>query len=104
MITILPKPFLQRSGLIVCGTCGKHYRRKTTVSGVIWVCTTYNTYGKKACASKAIPESVLYELTANISLGDLTAIRAEKDNTLVFCFKDGNGYEAITKRSGKSIK
>ena len=77
------------TGLIVCGTCGKHYRRKTTVSGVIWVCTTYNTYGKKGCASKAIPESTLYELTADIPLGDLTAIRAENGNTLVFCFKDG---------------
>ena len=77
------------TGLIVCGTCGKHYRRKTTVSGVIWVCTTYNTHGKKACASKAIPESILYDLTADIPLGDLTAIRAEKDNTLVFCFKNG---------------
>ena len=77
------------TGLIVCGTCGKHYRRKTTASGIIWVCTTYNTYGKKGCASKAIPENVLYELTANIPLGDLTAIRAEKDNTVVFCFKDG---------------
>ena len=77
------------TGLIVCGTCGKHYRRKTTASGVIWVCTTYNTHGKKACASKAIPESILYDLTADIPLGDLTAIRAENGNTLVFCFKDG---------------
>ena len=77
------------TGLIVCGTCGKHYRRKTTASGVIWVCTTYNTHGKKACASKAIPESILYDLAADIPLGDLTAIRAENGNTLVFCFKDG---------------
>ena len=77
------------TGLIVCGTCGKHYRRKTTASGIIWVCTTYNTHGKKGCASKAIPESTLYELTADIPLGDLTAIRAENGNTLVFCFKDG---------------
>ena len=77
------------TGLIVCATCGKHYRRKTTASGIIWVCTTYNTHGKKGCASKAIPESVLYELTADIPLGDLTAIRAENGNKVVFCFKDG---------------
>ena len=77
------------TGLIRCSVCGKKYRRKTTVSGVIWVCTTYNTHGKKACASKAIPESVLYELTADMAISDLTAIQAEKDNTLVFCFKDG---------------
>ena len=56
---------------------------------MIWVCSTYNTYGKKGCASKAIPESILYDLTADIHLSDLTAIRAENGNTLAFCFKDG---------------
>ena len=80
-------PFTQ---LIVCANCGKHYRRKTTATGIVWICPTYNTHGKKACAdSKAIPENVLYELTADTPLGDLTAIRAEKDNTLAFCFKNG---------------
>ena len=77
--------------LIVCANCGKHYRRKTTATGIVWICSTYNTHGKKACAdSKAIPENVLYELTADTPIGDLTAIRAEKDNTLVFCFKNGS--------------
>ena len=75
--------------LIVCANCGKHYKRKTTATGIVWICSTYNTHGKKACASKAIPESVLYELTADTPIGDLTAIRAEKDNTLIFCFKNG---------------
>ena len=60
--------------LIVCANCGKHYKRKTTATGIVWICSTYNTHGKKACAdSKAIPESVLYELTADTPLGDLTA-------------------------------
>ena len=76
--------------LIVCANCGKHYKRKTTATGIVWICSTYNTHGKKACASKAIPESVLYNLTADTPLGDLTAIRAEKDNTLIFCFKNGS--------------
>ena len=85
--TVATYPF---TGLIVCANCGKHYKRKTTATGIVWICATYNTHGKKACAdSKAIPESVLYELTADTPLGDLTAIRAEKDNTLAFCFKNG---------------
>ena len=88
------------TGLIVCATCGKHYRRKTTASGVIWVCTTYNTHGKKACASKAIPESILYDLTADIPLGDLTAIRAENGNTLVFC--RGDGTQAVKRWKDRS--
>ena len=78
------------TGLIRCSVCGRKYRRKTTASGIIWVCATYNTYGKKACASKAIPESTLYELTADMAIGDLTAIQAENGNTLLFCFKDGS--------------
>ena len=86
--TVATYPF---SGLIVCDGCGKHYKRKTTATGIVWICSTYNTHGKKACAdSKAIPESILYELTSNISISDLTAIRAEKDNTLIFCFKNGS--------------
>ena len=75
--------------LIVCANCGKHYKRKTTATGIVWICSTYNTHGKKACASKAIPESVLYELTADTPIGDLTAIRAENGNALIFCFKNG---------------
>ena len=87
-MTVATYPF---TGLIVCDGCGKHYRRKTTATGIVWICSTYNTHGKKACAdSKAIPESVLYELTADTPIGDLTAIRAEKDNTLIFCFKNGS--------------
>ena len=86
-MTVATYPF---TGLIVCDGCGKHYRRKTTATGIVWICSTYNTHGKKACAdSKAIPESVLYDLTADTPIGDLTAIKAEKDNTLVFCFKNG---------------
>jgi len=85
-----PKATYPFTGKIVCAGCGKNYRRKTTATGVVWICTTYNTKGKKACASKAIPESVLLELTADIDISDLTAIRAEKDNTLVFCFTDGS--------------
>ena len=88
------------TGLIVCANCGKHYRRKTTASGVIWVCTTYNTHGKKACASKAIPESILYELTADMAIGDLTAVRAENGNTLVFCW--GDGTQAVKRWKDRS--
>ncbi len=71
------------TGLIVCGCCGAHYRRKVTATGVVWICSTYNSQGKAVCASKQIPESTLTELTADIPLSDLTAIRAENGNVLV---------------------
>ena len=78
------------SGLITCGCCGARYSRKVTHGGPVWICRTYNSQGKVACPSKAIPERVLDSLTADISLGDLTALRAENGNRLVFCLRDGS--------------
>ena len=86
-------PFI---GMVVCGGCGKHYRRKITKAGPVWICSTFNTMGKAYCPSKQIPESTLISITEEVlgstdTLYDkITAIRAEKDNTLVFCFKDGS--------------
>ena len=47
------------SGMLVCGNCGKHYVRKTTATGAVWICPTYSTKGKAACSSKRIPENTL---------------------------------------------
>ena len=77
------------TGMIVCGHCGKKYRRKIKSSGAVWICPTYNLKGKASCASKAIPEPVLDELTALVDLRDITEIRVENNNRLVFCFNDG---------------
>lgn len=84
------------TGMVVCGGCGKHYRRKVTKTGPVWICSTFNTMGKAYCPSKQIPESTLISITEEVlgstdALYDkITAIRTEKDNTLVFCFKDGS--------------
>lgn len=40
------------TGLLVCANCGKNYRRKVTKGGPVWICSTFNTLGKAACASK----------------------------------------------------
>ena len=89
-----PKPPQQDrypfTGLIVCGKCGKHYRRKVTATGPVWICSTYNSKGKAACPSKQIPEPTLMDLTADMALGDLTEICAEDENRLVFTFMDGH--------------
>ena len=79
------------SGTVVCGICGTRYRRKMNHGKPIWVCSRYNVYGKAACSSKAVPEDVLFALAAEAApLGDITAIRAERDNTLVFTLADGS--------------
>lgn len=70
----LAKPTYDFTRLITCEKCGKKYRRKTTKTRVVWICTTYNSQGKSACSSKAIPEEVLYDLTEDISLDALQEI------------------------------
>lgn len=78
------------SGMITCAGCGKHYRRKVTATGPVWICSTYNTLGKSACPSKAIPESTLLEIAAQVSTtGEITAVTAHNDNTLEFTLADG---------------
>ena len=78
------------SGMITCAGCGKHYRRKVTATGPVWICSTYNTHGKAACPSKAIPESTLMEIAAQVSsTGEITAVTARNDNALEFALADG---------------
>lgn len=92
---VAPQKTYPFTGLIVCENCGKHYRRKVTKTCAVWICSTFNTIGKEYCASKQIPESTLISITEETlgstnALNDkITAIRAEKDNTLVFCYPNG---------------
>ena len=84
------------SGKITCAGCGKHYRRKVKETGPVWICTTYNTYGKTACPSKAIPESILEAITDEVGgIGKITALQACEGNTLVLTLTSG---EQIVKR------
>lgn len=85
-----PRQAYPFSGKITCAICGKHYRRKVTTTGPVWICFTYNTYGKSRCASKAIPEVALFAMAAEVAdTAEITAVTAEKDNTLVFTLKSG---------------
>jgi hypothetical protein len=85
--TTVTYPF---TGIITCAECGKHYRRKMKKTGPVWICSTYNTLGKAACQSKAIPESVLIDIVDEIGgIGNLTAIQAANNNTLVLTLTSG---------------
>lgn len=87
---------------IICAHCGKHYGRKTTPTGPVWICATYNTVGKAACPSKAIPESVLLKLTEGISFDEIIAdnnntIRVRSGSTeTVLTWKDRSRSESWT--------
>ena len=56
---------------IKCGLCGKNYRRKISASGTkyekpIWICATFNSYGKKYCPSNRVPEETIKKLSCEV--------------------------------------
>lgn len=98
------------TGIIVCGHCGKHYRRKISNAGskyasAVWICSTFNTLGKARCPSKQIPENILLTLTADV-LGvpafdeavfhqKIKKIISLECNKVIFEFQDGHTVESV---------
>jgi len=91
------------SGMIVCGCCGKHYRRKTLSGKIWWQCTTYLAKGKQYCQAKQIPDDMLHALTCEV-LGlpsfdevafkeKIQSIHVSSDNHVVFRLLDGRMIE-----------
>jgi DNA invertase Pin-like site-specific DNA recombinase len=93
------------SGFIVCGQCGKNYRRKIASAGSkyqkpVWICQTFNTSGKSACPSQQIPENILMDVTAQVLGVDtfeeevlkarIDRIEIPESNQITYLFKDGN--------------
>ena len=92
---------------IICGICGKKYRRRITRRGTpyaepVWICTTFNYRGKAFCASKQIPEKTLMELIAaalgeNRTADDVDHIEMHPGNWVLFVFRDGHAEEHFWK-------
>ena len=107
----LPKqyPFMKK---VVCGICGQTYRRKTATGRVAWSCSTYDTKGKAACASKKIPETTLMQCAADMmGLTEFDAvdfelrvdhIEAFNGNRLLFHFTDSTTKEVYWKDRSRS--
>lgn len=82
------------TGLLICGNCGKNYRRKVTATQPVWICATYNTRGKKYCDSKQIPESTLSAITAEVAtIEDIEKIVVFNGNRLEYHLEDGAVFE-----------
>ena len=87
------------TGKIKCGICGKNYRHKinnagTKYQGSVWICSTYNTKGKKHCPSKQIPENILEVIIKGLGK-EPTKITAYPANRLKIVFKDGTEHETV---------
>ena len=92
---------------MICGICGKRYRRKITHRGTayaapVWICSTYNYRGKAYCASKQIPEAILLEMIT-AALGnrhtedEVDHLKVYPNNRILFAFRDGHTEDYIWK-------
>ena len=101
------RPDMPLGDRIICGICGKKYRRKITRQGTpsaapVWICTTFNYRGKAFCASKQIPEQTLMELIAaalgeNRTADDVEHIEMHPGNRVLFVFRNGHAEEHFWK-------
>jgi site-specific DNA recombinase len=97
---------------IVCGKCGKNYKRKVTRGRVFWNCSTYLEYGRDSCHSKQIPEVILFSLAAEvlelkefdeaIFKQQIHEIQAPEHNLLIFVFHDGRTIQKQWQHKSRS--
>lgn len=79
------------TGIMFCDNCGKTYRRKITATQPVWICYTFNSLGKRYCASKQIPERTLEEVTLTVApLDEIEKIMVKANNTLDYHLKNGH--------------
>lgn len=112
--TVATYPF---TGKIVCSICGKNYRRKLNNAGTkyqkaVWICSTFNTLGKRYCDSKQIPEDILISVTTEV-LGlaefdestfsqEIKDIQVQRTNLLAFVFNNGDTVKKHWKYKSRS--
>ena len=93
------------TGKLICGNCGKPYRRRHNSGKIAWQCTTFMVHGKKYCSARQVQESVLESLAAevlSIDNFDPAAFCREidhvcifNDNRIVFNFYAGRVEERV---------
>ena len=75
------------TGKIVCGLCGKKYKRKAVQGRLYWQCSTFLHDGKNYCPAQQIPERILIDFAAELgSMANIAEIRVPGKNKLIFVF------------------
>ena len=102
----------QFTSLLICGICGKTYRRKKNCGRYVWTCSTYHDFGQKYCNSKRIRDDILTESVTKV-LGieriddiDIRSVLKEiiicENNILEFHFNNGEVKTLEWKQKSRS--
>lgn len=105
------------TGRIICGDCGCTYLRKYTNAKKsdrpVWICQKSFRYGKTACHSQRIPESILIEKTCRVLEVDklshelvaekINRILVPEHNRMLYELNDGSTLEVTWKHKSRSL-
>ena len=96
------------TGRVFCGNCGKRCRRKIRHGTPIWICNTYNSQGKGACAAKAVPESVLLNLDSRYNVkcfilcnDNKVIVKSDDDSEIIETWADNSRTDSWTAEKKK---
>ena len=99
------------------GLCGSLYQRKLNNAGTkyqkaVWICPTYNQFGKDKCAAKQIPEDILIaaicevlnsdEFEQNAFEKEIKEIHISQPNLLLFIQHNGQTLQKEWKYKSRS--
>lgn len=85
------------AGLLKCGDCGRALSKNKNAGRLHYVCATYKCYGKGACGSHRVNQSVLEEVV----LTDLNKIIKSIENLKSIVDKQKKNYETINEDNVK---
>ena len=93
------------SGLLVCGECGRNYRRITRPSGeVVWRCANRVEYGKRYCKhSPSIPEQQIKDIICKKLRMDAFDEQAVKKHIDFITIQPDGELEVETQQFGLSL-
>ena len=100
------------SGKLICGICGKKYRRKNKNGIAVWICPVFNELGKEYCCSKQIREDILTNIIAKElsieTLDDIdlskfySAIIINNNQIVTLCYEDGTTKDIAWRQKSRS--
>lgn len=97
---------------IICGNCGKNFKRRSSRGNIYWNCSTYLKFGKGMCYAKQIPEEVICSKSCEVLgldafeatkfMSRVEAINIPKSGELSFVLTNGNVIQTTWRNKSHS--